>query len=233
MSRPRKIQACDCPVARHEHGTRGMYSRHKCFCLPCSTAKTADNRRATRLKHDWADPAPARERMALLRASGLSLDDISEMTAVHISQLRALLPARGPKALKKVRASTLAALTSIRAKDVAAVAVPLHAKVCGNSARLQLQSLYCHGWSVDSLHERSGLAKSALYGLLAGDLTTEIFRLRVEALHADLSGHRAPRATDQDRGRAARAITKAAALGWTTDTEMAAERIRLEMALAA
>lgn len=233
MSRPRKIQACDCPVARHEHGTRGMYTRHKCYCLRCNTAKTADNRAVARLKHDWADPAPARERLALLRASGLSLDAIADLSAVHVSQLRALLPARGPKALKKVRATTLAALASIRAKDVAAVAVPLRARVCGDSARLQLQSLYCHGWSVDSLHERSGLAKSALYGLLAGAGTTEGFRLRIAALHDDLSGHRAPRTTEQDRGRAARAVTKAAALGWDTDTEMAAERLRLEMALAA
>jgi hypothetical protein len=233
MSRPRKIQTCDCPVARHEHGTRGMYSRHKCYCLRCSTAKTADNRRAARLTHAWADPAPARERIALLRASGLSLNAISDLSAVNISQLRALLPTRGPHALKKVRVTTLAALSSIRAKDLATVTVPLRAKVPGDSARLQLQSLYCHGWSVDSLHERSGLTKSALYGLLAGDSTTEGFRLRVDTLHADLSGHRAPRTTEQDRGRAARATAKATLLGWTADTEMAAERLRLEMALAA
>lgn len=233
MSRPRRLETCDCPVARHEHGTRGMYSRHRCFCLRCNTAKTADNRATTRLKHEWSDPAPARERLALLRASGLSLDAIADLSAVHVSQLRALLPARGPKAVKKVRATTLAALTSIRAKDLLTVPVPLHAKVCGDSARLQLQSLYCHGWSVDSLHERSGLAKSALYGLLSGDPTTEGFRLRINTLHEDLSGHRAPRATEQDRGRAARAITKANVLGWSTDTEMAAERLRRELELAA
>lgn len=233
MSRPRRLETCDCPVARHEHGTRGMYSRHRCFCLRCNTAKAADNRAAARLKHEWSDPAPARERLALLRASGLSLDAIADLSAVHVSQLRSLLPARGPKAVKKVRATTVAALTSIRAKDLSTVEVPLRAKVCGDTARLQLQSLYCLGWSVDSLHERSGLARSALYGLLAGDTTTEGFRLRIEELHGDLTGHRAPRSTERDRARAARAITKATALGWTTDTEMAAERLRRELELAA
>lgn len=233
MSRPRKLQICDCPRARHEHGTRGMYDRHKCHCITCAPARIADGRARKPLNHEWADPALARERIVLLRASGLSLDAISELSAVHISQLRALLPVRGPNAMKKVRATTVAALSSIRAKDVAAVEVPLRAKVCGDSARLQLQSLYCRGWSVDSLHERSGLAKSALYGLLGGDSTTEGFRLRVAALHDDLSGHRAPQSTERDRGRASRAVAKAAAHNWTTDTEMAAERLLLELALAA
>lgn len=233
MSRPRKLQICDCPRARHEHGTRGMYDRHKCHCITCAPARITDGRARKPLTHEWADPAPARERIALLRASGLSLDAISELSAVHISQLRALLPLRGPKAVTKVRATTVAALSSIRAKDVATVAVPPRAKVCGDSARLQLQSLYCRGWSVESLHERSGLAKSALYGLLGGDSTTEGFRLRLDALHEELVGHRAPRGTEKDRARAARAVAKAAANNWTTDTEMAAERLRLELALAA
>jgi transcriptional regulator with XRE-family HTH domain len=233
MSRPRRLEVCDCPVARHEHGTRGMYSRHKCYCLPCSAAKLSDNRAAKGLKHEWADPAPARERIALLRASGLTLDAIAGLTGVHVSQIRALLPVRGPQAVKKVRAETLQALNSIRASDAAAYPVTTRSRVDGESARLQLQSLYCRGWSVESLHERSGLAKSALYGLLSGDATTEGFRLKVDALHEELAGHRAPRATEKDRARAARAATKAVLNNWTTDTEMAAERLRLELALAA
>lgn len=233
MSRPRKIQVCDCPRARHNHGTRGMYSRHKCYCLPCAAAKLTDGRAARSLKHEWADPAPARDRIILLRASGLSLDAIADLAGVHVSQLRTLLQTRGPGSVKKVRASTLRALNSIRARDAAEYPVTPRSRVSGESARLQLQSLYCRGWSVESLHDLSGLAKSALYGLLAGDATTEGFRLKVEALHKDLSGHRAPRATEQDRARAARAATKAAMNNWTTDTEMAAERLRLEMALAA
>jgi lambda repressor-like predicted transcriptional regulator len=233
MSRPRPLEVCDCPRARHEHGTRGMYDRHKCHCVTCQPARVADFRALKPLKHDWADPAPARERLALLRASGLTLDAIAELSGVHVNQVRALLPVRGPKALKKVRADTLAALNSIRAADAASYPVTARSKVDGESARLQLQSLYCRGWSVDSLHERSGLTKSALYGILAGDATTEGFRLKVDALHEELTGHRAPRATEQDRARAARASTKAAANNWTTDTEMAAERLRLGLALAA
>lgn len=233
MSRPRKVQVCDCPRTRHEHGTRGMYERHKCHCTGCAPARIADSRVKNPLKHAWTDPAPARERIALLRAAGLSLDAVAALAGVHVTQLRALLPTRGPNAVKKVRATTLAALNAVTARGAATVLVPLHAKVDGEGARLQLQALYCHGWSVESLGEHGGLTKGALYRVLAGERTAEGFRRRIDVLHRDLSGHRTPRITEQDRGRAARAIAKATLLNWTTDTEMAAERLRADLTLAA
>lgn len=234
MSRPRRLEACDCPVARHEHGTRGMYGKHRCHCLPCSAAKTADGRAGKPLKHDWVDPAPARERIALLRASGLTLDAIADLSAIHITQIRALLPARGPAALKKVRADTAAALDAITSRDVASVPVPARARVGAGEARLQLQALHCRGWTVETIAAHGGMAPGPLYRIMAGaDLTTEDLRLRIDALHRDLSGHRAPHATELERARAARASAKAAANNWTTDTEMAIERLRLELALAA
>jgi hypothetical protein len=210
-----------------------MYDRHRCHCVTCAPARIADGRARKPLKHEWSDPAAARERIALLRASGLSLDAIAEMSTVHIGQLRTLLSGRGRNPVKKVRTSTLNALLAIRARDVAAFPVPACAKVRSDSARLQLQSLYCDGWSVESLHDRSRLTKSALYGVLAGENTTEGFRLRIDALHEELSGHRAPRATERDQRRAATATAKAAANNWTSDTEMAAERLRQGLELAA
>jgi lambda repressor-like predicted transcriptional regulator len=233
VSRPRRAPTCDCPRARHEHGNAGMYERHGCHCPTCQPARIIGSRARKPLKHDWSDPALARERIALLRASGLSLDAISEMSTIHIAQLRTLLPGRGRTPVKKVRTSTLNALLAIRARDTAAYDVPARAKVSGESARLQLQSLYCHGWSVESLGDHAGLTKSALYRILAGENTTENFRLRIDALHEELSGHRAPRSSERDQKRAVLAVAKAAANNWTPDTELAAERIRLGLALAA
>jgi AraC-like DNA-binding protein len=234
MSRPRKRQACDCPRASHQHGTRGMYDRHKCHCAGCQPARTAEGRAAKPLKHDWVDPAPARERIALLRASGLSLDAIADLSAVHISQIRALLPARGPAALKKVRADTAAALDAITFRDAAAVPVPARARVDAEGARLQLQALHCHGWTVETLAAHAGLTVGPLYRIMggAGKITEEL-RLRIDDAHRDLSAHRAPHGTELERARAARAQAKAAALNWTPDTELAAERLRADLALAA
>jgi lambda repressor-like predicted transcriptional regulator len=209
-----------------------MYDRHSCHCVACAPARIADSRARKPLKHEWSDPAAARDRIALLRASGLSLDAIAELSGVNINQLRSVLSGRGRRPVKKVRRSTVDALCAIRAKDVAGHAARPSSKVDGTSAKLQLQALYCHGWSVESLGNHGRLSKGPLYRILAGENTTEEFRLKVDALHRDLAGHRAPHATEREQARAARAIAKATENNWTPDTEMAAERL-LELALAA
>lgn len=211
-----------------------MYDRHKCTCPPCAARKTADGRAGMPLKHAWVDPGPVRERIALLRAAGLTLDSIADLSAVHMTQIRALLVTRGKTALKKVRADTAAALDAISFRDVASVPVPARARVAAGSALLQLQALHCHGWTVETIAAHSTLNAGPLYRIMGGaGLITEELRLRIDAVHRDLSGHRAPHTTELERARAARAQAKAAALNWTTDTEMAAERLRLDLDLAA
>jgi hypothetical protein len=44
VSRTRTTQVCDCPQARHEHGTRSMYDFHSCGCGPCGEANAAYSR---------------------------------------------------------------------------------------------------------------------------------------------------------------------------------------------
>lgn len=173
-----------------------------------------------RHKIDWAEPAQARARIMLLLGAGLTMDAIADMCAVHHSQIYALLNGRRGKPMTKVRASTLNALLAIRSRDIGSYDLPASAKITGDSARAQLQSLYCLGWSVDSLHEESGLAKSALRGLRDGDGTTEGFRLKIDALYARLRCRTAPRTTELDRTRYHNALTRAAASGWN---EYAAE----------
>ncbi|WP_140398437.1 hypothetical protein [Brachybacterium massiliense] len=55
-SRPTSPAECTCKKAHHEHGTTGMYDRHKCGCDPCYAA--ARSRREART--DVA-PQPADE----------------------------------------------------------------------------------------------------------------------------------------------------------------------------
>lgn len=169
---------------------------------------------ARRHKIEWADAARARERISLLLDAGLTMDAIADMCAVHHSQMYAILNGRRGKPMTKVRASTLNALLAIRSKDISTYDLPASAKIPGDSARAQLQSLYCLGWSIDSLHEESGLAKSALRGLRDGDGTTEGFRLKVDALYRRLRGRTAPRTTDLDRIRYENALARAAASEW-------------------
>lgn len=43
-SRPTTPATCTCKTTRHEHGSQGMYGRHKCGCDTCYDAQIARNR---------------------------------------------------------------------------------------------------------------------------------------------------------------------------------------------
>jgi hypothetical protein len=180
--------------------------------MPSLTLPEQRTRRRTSVQ--WADAAQARDRIELLLRAGLTMESIAEMCAVHHSQLYVLRNGCRGKPMVKVRASTLNALLAIKSKDIAAHELPPASKVAGDGARTQLQSLYCLGWSIDALHEESGLAKSALRGLRDGDRTTEAFRLKVDALYGRLRGRRAPRVTELDQIRYDNALARAAVHGW-------------------
>ncbi len=208
------LPVCDCLTALHEHGTRGMYGWHHCTCAPCRAAESSYQARRRGAGIDWADAGPARDRLALLLESGLTIDAIADMCAVHASQLHALRNGRRGKPMSRIRATTLNALNAIRAKDVAAYELPAASKVSGDAARQKIRALHCLGWSVDALHAESGLAKSALRGLRDGDGTTDGFRLKVDALYLRLRGQQAPRASEVDRTRYDNAVARAVASGW-------------------
>ncbi|MET4143899.1 hypothetical protein [Arthrobacter sp. UYCo732] len=174
---------------------------------------------ARTFKPGWADAGLARERLALLLDAGLTMEAVADLCAVPVSQMYVIRSGRRGKPMAKIRQVTLNALLAIRSKDIAAYDLPAGSKVRGDDARRQLQFLYCLGWSVDALHERSGLAKSALRGLRDGDGTTEGFRHKVDALYRTLRGQEAPRVTGIDRTRSDNALARAAAQGWSADDE--------------
>lgn len=215
-----RLPVCECTTVRHEHGTRNMYSYHRCPCAPCKDASRAHRAKARGAGIDWVDAAPARARLELLIDAGLTMAAIADLCAADLSQMYALRNGRRGKPVARVRVITLNSLLAIKTRDVASYELPAGAKISGDSARNQLQALYCLGWSVDSLHEEGGLAKSALRGLRDGDRTTEEFRLKVDTLYRRLRGRTAPQATELDRIRYSNALARAAANEWN---EFAAE----------
>lgn len=56
-SRPTTPATCTCANARHEHGSDGMYGRHKCGCDTCYDAQIA-RRRIRSGKPTTPEPAP-------------------------------------------------------------------------------------------------------------------------------------------------------------------------------
>lgn len=209
------LPVCSCVTVRHEHGTRNMYSYHRCTCDPCRAASRAHRSKARGAGIEWVDAAPARERLELLINAGLTMAAIADLCAADLSQIYALRNGRRGKPVRKVQAITLNSLLAIKTRDVLAYELPAAAKVKGDAARQQLQDLHCLGWSVEAIHDVSGLTRSALRGVLAGDRTTDAFRAKVAAVHVELAGQRAPRITALQVRRSDRALALAAGRGWT------------------
>lgn len=57
-TRPTEPVDCTCKIARHEHGSTGMYAQHKCGCDTCHVAEAA-RRRARNGTAPEPDPAPS------------------------------------------------------------------------------------------------------------------------------------------------------------------------------
>lgn len=216
-SPPDTLPVCDCPRARHEHGTRDMYGYHRCRCVPCAGANRDYYRSTAHLtaKRQWVPAEPARSRVLLLREAGLSIKSMADLCGVYPSQLQFLI--RGPKGrvVQRVHASTLAALNAITYRDVAAAGIPDGTYVDASGARRQLQALTAAGWSMSGVSQRTGIHRGTLIGVLNGSGTREGTRLRIEAAYLSLRATTPPAATRYDRSASCAARARAAANGWT------------------
>lgn len=211
------LPVCDCPRARHDHGTRDMYGYHRCRCVPCQDANRDYYRTTAHLtrKHKWADAEPARRRVLLLREAGLSIKAMAHLSGVSASQLSFLV--RGPqgRTVQRVYATTLAALNAITYRDVAAVEIPAGTYVDAGAARRQLQALTAAGWSMAAVAQRSGVHRTTLIDILNGGGTREGIRSRIQEAHTALRGTPPPASTRYERSAAGSARARAATNGWT------------------
>jgi transcriptional regulator with XRE-family HTH domain len=218
----RVLPVCTCTQASHIHGTRGMYDKHHCPCRPCRDANriaSSLHRRPKPPRHPMVDGAQVRERIAVLRAAGLTLDEIADMCGLSPSVIAFDFNGRdGRPAPARVRASTLAALNAIRARDIALVERPQGRKVDGGAARRQVQALYSCGWDAQDIAERIGVHKTTIGNLLKGLGTTEKVRAGVSKVHAELHGTEPVQDTPTRKGRVTLARQRALANGWTADT---------------
>jgi AraC-like DNA-binding protein len=212
-----ELPVCDCPRAIHDHGTRDMYSYHRCRCIPCQKANRDYARSTARLtrRHQWVKAEPARRRVMMLREAGLSIKAIAELCDVYPSQLQFLI--RGPqgRVVQRVYASTLAALNAISYSDVAAVEMPAGTYVDASSARRQLQSLTAAGWTMAAVARHTGINPCTLVGIMNGSNTREGIRVRIESAHLELHPEAPPAGTRYERSASGAARARAVANGWT------------------
>lgn len=219
---PTHLAVCDCTQAwePHEHGTRGMYSYHRCRCAPCGQANLEYGRQATkyRKRREMVDADLVRARIAKLRAAGLTIAEIASMCAVNAKVIDFAIKGRNGKKPKTVQASTFRALNAISFKDIATLEKPGGRKVDGDVPRRQVQTLHSFGWCGGEIATRIGVNASTISYLLAGNGITEEIRASIDRLYEELRGTYPPLETAAERARATVARNRALANGWTTDT---------------
>jgi lambda repressor-like predicted transcriptional regulator len=196
-----------------------MYSYHKCRCIPCAAANREyyhATAHLTRTKK-WADAELARKRILQLRAAGLTMDAMAEMTAVHVSTLHYILNGPGGRTVKRILTSTLDALNAISYKDIAGRELTSDTRVDGVTPRLQTMALQAAGWCTEDLSKCSGVGKQTFNRLMRGLGTTEEMRGRIDSLYRELHRTTPPQDTPLQQMRVRRALRRAEANGWTTD----------------
>lgn len=211
------LPVCACPRSRHDHGTTGMYSYHRCRCAPCSVSSTAYYEATAHLtrRHQWSPAEPARTRLKLLRESGLSIPAIAALCDVAPSQLRYLIAGPKGRVVGRVRKSMLDALNAVTYQDVTAAALPAGTYLDGARSMRQLQSLAAAGWSMAGLSRATTVSKGTLISIINGGGTREGTRVRIEAAHTTLRFVAPPSASQYERTSISAARARAAANGWT------------------
>ncbi|WP_139187277.1 hypothetical protein [Pseudarthrobacter chlorophenolicus] len=214
---PTDLAECDCPKARHDHGTRDMYGYHKCRCTPCAAASRDYYRSTAHLTRTkkWASAELARQRIIQLRAAGLTMDAMADLCGVRVSNLHYILSGPGGRTVQRILASTLDSLNAISYKDVAGRPISKDTRVDGAVPRLQTMALHAAGWCSEDLSSRSGISVQTFNKLMRGSGTTHEMRQRINVLYNRLHGTVPPEAEPLQRIRVRRALRKAEANGWT------------------
>lgn len=194
-----------------------MYGYHRCRCLPCMNANRAYYRSTSHLtsKHRWVEAELVRERITELRQAGLPMTAIAEMTGISESNLHGIFRGPGGRIPTRVRTSTLDALNAIRSRDIINRELTDDTRIDGSVLRLQIQSLHATGWSTRELADTSDVSIKTFDRLMRGLNTTEIMRRKIDRIYQERAFTPAPQETDLQKTRAERALTKAAANGWT------------------
>ena len=213
------VRCCLHVQVQHEHGTRAAYVLDCCRCAPCTAANTAQaRRRSTAIAYGtWSglvDAEPARTHLRALRADGLSLQRIAELSGVGQGTVNALVygaPARQAKPPARLRTDTQRRLLAVRF-DPASVAAGRRVDATGT--RRRLQTLTALGWSVSCLALHTNRTVRTLRRILLAELVTADTARCVAALYEQLRTTPPPRRTGPERAAAERAVSRARTAGW-------------------
>ena len=213
------VRCCLHVQVQHEHGTRAAYVLDRCRCAPCTAANTAQaRRRSTAIAYGtWpglVDADLTREHLRALRAAGLSLQRIAELSGVGRGTVSALVygtQGRQAPPPARVRADTQRRLLAVHF-DPASVAAGR--RIAATGTRRRLQALTALGWSASCLALQTDRTARTLRRILLAELVTADTARSVAALYEQLRTAPPPRRTGSERAAADRAVSRARTAGW-------------------
>lgn len=182
---------CDCKIADHKHGTRAMYTKHKCRGTACREASrayeaTRRRQRAYGIEADRVDAQPVREHVEYLRDNGVSYKALSKACGVGRSTIQNMLfgrKDRGHAPYARVASSTAEKILAVKPTiDNMAAGRPIEAT--GTIRRLQ--ALVTIGYSITSLGERLSMTPGNTATLMQRDQVTVATARKVRSLYSEL-----------------------------------------------
>lgn len=182
---------CDCKIADHEHGTRTMYTKHKCRGTACREASRVyeANRRRQRaygIEADRVDAQPVRDHVEYLRDNGVSYKALSEASGVGKSTIQNMLfgrKDRGHEPYARVATSTAEKILAVKpTMDNMSAGRPIDST--GTVRRLQ--ALVTIGYSLTNLGERLGVSPGNMASMMQREQVTVDTARKVRALYSEL-----------------------------------------------
>lgn len=212
-----------CP-ADHRHEDAGTcYSNHKCRCDKCAQAWRDRNGRRRkdiaygRHESKFTDAGPAREHVAELVASGMTLPRIARAAGLNTSTVCALLRGRSDRIGRTsaltptvLRTTEAALLTVTASLDILGDYTPID----GLGVRRRIQALVARGWSLSAIGRHMGASPQRVEQMVTADGATPHTYRRVYAVYEALWNQQPPTDTPGHRGAIVRSLNRARRHGW-------------------
>lgn len=208
--------SCDCPQARHDHGTYLMYKRHRCRCQPCSDAMWRKNKQSVvRRQRGLCTTSVPVDRAAAhvrgLRAAGLPLSQIAESSGVS----RSIVEKIHQGEVRRVYSTTEAKLLAVPAPVVPVLS---RHRVDATGTRRRVHALIAVGHTLEDIAQAGGATPGALSQIASPRSTrrwvTRDTAHKVRAAYDRMWDHVPDTSTPARRSAVNAALNKAARHGW-------------------
>lgn len=212
------------------HGTNARYHLDACRCDPCRAAAAAyESHKRRQIAYGrwtpYVDAQPSRDHVNALRAAGMGLKRIAEVSGVPHGSLAKLIYGDGVRGLapsKRVRPET-------QAKILATPVDPYPGgNVCGIGTRRRLRALVALGYGQYDLARRLGLAPATFWHTLRRPPYVKVAastRAATVALYEELAMTLPPTGTPAERNRVKRAKAVAERNDWVPPLALDDDRL--------